>query len=159
MWCSWRPTMEHSSRFSVAHANHPKQKFCQCPRFPVRTSAREQFFLSWSRKWIKSVRPHDAGKADQQSIQFREYASDRRYKAQQTESVEQTAIDRMSEGWRELRRMLNKHLHDNTLLSSPSSADRGIITANEHTIQATGARRNLHNDGPHNSYTFRHGAR
>jgi len=122
--CSRRPTMEHSSRFPVAHANHPKQKFCQCARLPVRTSAREQFYIFRSRKWIKSVRPHDAGKAAQHRIQFSESASDRRYKEQQTESVEQTAIDReMGEGRREVRRKLNKHLHDNTLLSAPSSAE------------------------------------
>ena len=122
--------------------------------FPVRTSAREQFYIFRSRKWIKSVRPHDSGKAAHR-IHFGESASDRRYKAQQTESVEQTAIDReMGEGRREVRRKLNKHLHDNTLLSAPSSADWATITANEHTIPATGARRNLHNDGPYNSYRF-----
>lgn len=100
-----------------------------------------------------SVRPHDAGKAAQHRIQFSDSASDRRYKEQQTKSVEQTAIDReMGEGRREVRRKLNKHLHDNTLLSASSSADRATITANEHTIPGTAARRNLHNDGPYNSY-------
>jgi len=131
-----------------------KKKFCQCARFPIRTSAREQFFYIFrSRKWIKSVRPHDTGKAAQHRIQFSESASHRRYKEQQTESVEQTAIDReMGEGRREVRRKFNKHLHDNTLLSAPSSADRATTTANEYTILATGAGGNLHNDGPHNSY-------